>query len=125
MSNWAYCVVGNIVKSHVTEDGNILNGTVAYAGGTKVYLCGKYWDVSDGKITTIGLNRFKKYRVNDVSPELIENVRWQRVYKHAVLEIMEYWEFCDYWWKNKEEDKAAVSAFVSKWNEIYGPKETL
>ena len=120
MSNWAYCVVGNIVKTHTTADGNVLNGTVAYTGGTKVYLCGKYWSYESDTITAIGINRFKKYRVNDVPPEMIENVRWQRVYKPAVLEIMNYWENCDDWWKNTEEDKTSVSAFVSKWNEVFG-----
>lgn len=93
MSEWAYCVVGNITKTHLAPDGTVLYGSAAYTGGTKVYLCGKYWNPKYGTISVIGLNRYKRYRVNDVPPELIENVRWQRTYKPSVLHLMNHWEF--------------------------------
>ena len=116
MSEWAYCVVGNITKTHLAPDGTVLYGSAAYTGGTKVYLCGKYWDPTRKTISVIGLNRYKRYRVNDMPPELIENVRWQRTYKPSVLHLMNHWEFWDCWWKDKNEDKKAVKAFVEKWN---------
>ena len=117
MGKWQYCVVGNIVKTHTAPDGTVYYGSAAYTGGTRVYLCGKYWKPSAGKISVIGLNRYKQYRVNDVLPELIENVRWKKVYKPSVLRLMNNFEFWDCWWHDTEEDKAAVAAFVEWWNE--------
>lgn len=116
MSEWLYCVVGNITKTHLAPNGTVLYGSAAYTGGTKVYLCGKYWNPKCGTIAVIGLNRYKQYRVNDVPPELIENVRWQRAYKPSVLHLMNNWEFWDCWWRDTKEDKVAVKAFVEKWN---------
>ena len=57
---WRYCVVGNIVETRIDENGFLRYGTSAFTGGTKVYLCGKYWDEAYKTITVIGLNRFRK-----------------------------------------------------------------
>ena len=76
--NWRFCAVGNIVKSHLDEEGVQRYGTKAFTGGTKVYLGGKCLtsivpELSE--IGVIGLNRFGKYVVEHVPIQLIENVR--------------------------------------------------
>ncbi len=114
---WKYCVVGNIVKTHIDDNGILRYGTSAYTGGTKVYLCGKYWNDSFDTITVIGLNRNgRKYRVSDVKIELIENVRLQKTFKKAVLDIMDNFEFFDCWWHRSKEDKEDAMRFIQEWN---------
>ena len=112
---WRYCVVGNIKGEHY-NDGSLRYGTAAYSGGIKVYLCGKLWNDSDKTISVIGLNRFKRYAVNDVPVDLIENVRCQRVYRPKLLEIMSDWEFDDCWWGTSDVDRDSTKVFLMKWN---------
>ena len=116
-SNWRFCVVGNIVKEHTDENGNVFYGTKAFAGGTKVYIDDRTYLLNKGFVNVIGLNRFKRYAVEQVSVTLIENVRAQRVYKPTALKIMDYLEACDGWvWRKRTtDDKRAVKAFVEKW----------
>ena len=113
---WHYCVVGNIVKTHFDENGVLRYGTSAFSGGTKVYLCGKAWDFSREDIPVIGLSRGRKFQVHDVPVNLIENVRCRRAFNPAVLEIMDDFEFSDYWWKDTEADRENAEAFVANWN---------
>ena len=115
--NWKYCVVGNISKSHVDENGTLRYGTAAFSGGTKVFLCGRFWNPTGNTIEVAGLSRGKCYYVDTVPVHLIENVRPSRAYKPAVLEIMGDWEHADLWWHNTREDKQATEDFVVKWNE--------
>ena len=112
---WQYCVVGNIVKTRIDKNGVLRHGTSAFSGGTKVYLCGKYWDPSRESITVAGLCRGKRYYVDHVPVSLIENVRCQRAFNPAVLEIMNNWEFWDLWWQDTAVDKKETEQFVESW----------
>lgn len=97
-TNWKYCAVGNIIRTHIDENGVLRYGTVAYPSGRKVYLCGKHWDTMQETISVIGLSRRgRRYRVEDVPVSLIENVRRKQVYKPTVLKIMDNFEFRDCW----------------------------
>ena len=118
---WKYCVVGNIAPIRVADDGLVRYGTAAHTGGSKVYLCGKYWNEAEQTITVIGIARHSKckYVVSDVPINAITNVRRQKVYKPSVLNIMNDFEFYDYWWDNTEESKKETEKFVKKWNEKY------
>lgn len=113
---WRYCVIGNITKNHYDEQEILRYGTKAFRGGTKVYLCGKYWDKKQNVISVIGLNRYKCFVVEDVSTDLIENVRCSRAYKPAVLKLMENFEFCDFWWDESTRAKEETIEFVKAWN---------
>ena len=96
-TNWKYCAVGNIKKTHIDENGVLRYGTAAYPGGSKVYLCGKYWNKSQDTITVIGLNRRgRKYRVEHIPVSLIENIRRKQVYKPKILKIMENFELAEF-----------------------------
>ena len=117
-TEWKYCAVGNIVKTHTDEDGKIRYGTLTFNGGRKVYLSGKYWDSTMDYITVIGLNRGKRYQVQKINVNLIESVRCKKVYRHKIIEIMNDFEFYDTWWDNKIEDKQDVLAFINRWNSI-------
>lgn len=114
---WKYCVVGNITKSHIDEDGTVRYGTPAFTGGTRVYLCGKYWDPSQKTITVIGITRgSRKFHVIDTNPVYIENVRYSKTYQPIVLDFMNNWEMYTLWWGNTAKDKAETEAFVRNWN---------
>ena len=121
---WKYAVVGNIKKSHMDENGILRYGTSAFRGNTKVYLCGRLLDVrllneNRKEISVLGLCRGRRYYVDSVPIDLIENVRLTRVYKPTVLKIMSDWEFADYWWGNTQEECNDALAFVKCWNEKY------
>lgn len=113
---WKYCVVGNITKSHTDKDGILRYGTPAFSGGTKVYLCGKYWDPSRETIAVIGMTRGKKYHVIDTVPMYIENVRCSKAYHPAVITLMNNWEMHHLWWSNTAEDKKETIEFTNKWH---------
>lgn len=121
---WHYCVVGNIVKEHIDENGILRHGTSAFSGRTKVYLCGKNWDErlpqeNKTEIAVLGLCRGKRYYVASVPIELIENVRLSRVYTPKILEIMSNFEFVDGWWGNSKEDRDDAETFVKQWRKLY------
>ena len=111
-----YCVIGNIKKTHVDADGVLRYGTPAFSGGTKVYLCGKFWHIADEEITVIGHTRGKKYQVHRVPVNLIENVRSSRTFQPAILCIMNNFEFWDLWWHDKNKDRKSTKQFVPVWN---------
>lgn len=121
---WKYCVVGNIVRTHLDESGVPRYGTLTYRGGSKVFLEGKYWQPDWETIRVLGLCRGNRWLVKDVPVELIEHVRVSRVYKPRVLEIMNNFEFEDCWWKNTAEGKKEAEEFVSAWNTRLFPEET-
>lgn len=121
---WKYAVVGNIKKSRVDVNGVLRYGTSAFKGNSKVYLCGRMWDerISEGnkkEISVLGLCRGKRYYVDSVAVDWIENVRLTRVYKPTIIKIMSNWEFADGWWGNTQEERADALKFVESWNELY------
>lgn len=74
--NWRFCAVGNIIAQHLDQEGVVRYGTKAFTGGTKVYIYDKSDGLNEGKITVIGKNRFKKYAIESVEKQYIENVRY-------------------------------------------------
>ena len=121
---WKYAVAGNIKKSHIDENGILRYGTSAFKGNTKVYLCGWLLDVRlpnemRKEISVLGLCRGRRYYVDSVPIDLIENVRLTRVYKPTVLKIMSDWEFADCWWGNTQEECNDALVFIKRWNEKY------
>ena len=126
-SLWRYAVAANIKKSHIDENGVVRYGTLAFKGNTKVYLSGRLLDErlpnkNRKGITVLGLCRGRRYYVDYVPIELIENVRLTRVYKPKVLDIMSNWEFADCWWGNTQEERSDASAFVKRWNDTYSTR---
>ena len=123
-NDWRYAVAGNIKTTHVDENGILRYGTAAYKGNAKVYLCGRLWDErlpdeNKTHISVVGLSRGKRYYVDYVPIELIENLRLTKVYQPQVLDIMSNHELCDYWWGNTQEEKADASAFLQRFKEKY------
>ena len=115
--NWTYCVTGNITKTHYDEVGTLRYGTAAFTGGSKVYLCGRFWSIGDKYIDVIGKNRRGRYQVVKTDVSHIENVRCQRVFKPGVLEIMNNFEFYNRWWGKSKKEKADAEAFINRWEE--------
>ena len=115
---WRHCVVGNIVRDRIDENGVLRHGCKEFRMGTRVYLYGRYFDGDRHEyIDVLGLDRFGRYRVVEVPKEYIENVRCSRVYKPSVLKIMNNREFSHEWWDDSKEDKEDVKEFVRRWNE--------
>ena len=115
--DWRFCAVGNIKARHTDENGRILYGTKAFSGGTKVYIDDRMWNMNEGEVSVIGLNRFGRYAVETVPAERIENIRLSRVFKPTVLKLMEHLEAMDGWvWREgTAEDKREIDAFVEEW----------
>ena len=118
--NWRFCVSGNIVKSHLDEEGVIRYGTKAFTGGTKVYIDGKFWSDVQTEVDVIGKNRFGRFVIERVPIALIENIRSQRVYNQTVLEIMNYVEWVDNWnwWGRTAADRRETVAFAKRIDKI-------
>ena len=117
MLNWTYCVVGNIVKMRMDEDGVPRYGTSAFTGGTKVYLAGRMWDSSRRCIDALGLTRGKKWQVVWTDVAHIENLRVQKVFAPTVLRFMGDWECARTWWGKSKQEREAAETFVTNWNE--------
>ena len=119
-NNWRFCAVGNIKAQHADENGKILYGSKVFAGGTKVYIDDKSWDIHDGCVAAIGLNRFGKYAIENLPLDLIENIRLQRIYKPAVLKVMDHVAALDGWiWRGSTvADRKAITAFIKMCNSI-------
>ena len=118
---WKYCVVGNIVKERIDENGVHRYGTAAFKGGTRVYLGGRgYEDFEPNRkgIIVLGLNRHKRYEDVYTMKSHIENVRLARTYKPKIMALMCEDEGWDGWWGDTEEDKADAERFVTKWPEF-------
>lgn len=114
---WRFCAVGNIKKQHI-ENEKVLYGTKAFVGGAKVYICDATYGLNEGMISVMGLNRFKRYAVEKVPINLIENVRVQRIFIPKVLEVMDGLTFMDGWvWRGRTaEDRRMLETFVENWN---------
>jgi len=126
-NEWRYAVAANIKKMRIDQNGVLRHGTAAYKGNTKVYLCGRLWDEmlpdeNQTEIDVLGLNRRGKYQVNSVPIELLENLRITRVYTPKVLDIMSYFEFCECWWGNTQEERDDASAFLKRLKTRYDVK---
>ena len=113
---WHYCVVGNVVKSHIDENGILRYGTSTFSGGTKVYLC-KNGSPEEDEVSVVGLDRGKRYRFIRMKKSLIENVRCSRAFKPSVLDHMGDPEQWNCWWGRTKEDKADTERFVREWND--------
>lgn len=116
MINWTYCVVGNIKNTHFDNNGTLRYGTSAFTGGTKVYLSGRLWDRDRDHINALGLSRGKELQVIWTDVSHIENVRCQKVFNPAILEIMNTHEFRAGWWGKSKREKTDAEAFTQWWN---------
>lgn len=112
--DWKYCVVGNIVKERTDENGVLRHGTVAFRGGTRVYLEGKNHHYAHDSICVIGKNRFGRYEYTNILRDQVENVRFSKVYKPSVVTKMYDYEEYD-WWGNTEEDGLDAKQFAAAW----------
>lgn len=119
--NWRFCVAGNIVPTHVGDDGVTYYGTKVFSGGTKVYIDGKNWDNFERtNVVVLGKNRFGRWEFDGVDPELIENVRFGTVHSPTVLSLLKGEEATEgwFWYGRTAEDKRHAKAFAENWEEL-------
>ena len=112
-----YCVIGNIIKERIDENGMIRYGTASFPGDRKVYISRRLW--KDG-VTIMGLNRFKsRYILETIPLEWIENIRSSKTFKPRVIELMKDTDpFHDMWWLYHEEDKSGTIEYAQLLNRI-------
>lgn len=115
---WKYCVVGNIVKERIDENGVLRHGTAAFRGGTRVYLEGKNYDCSREDITVLGVNRHRHLAYEYIPRDQIENIRFTRIYRPNIMEMMYEYEGRDGWWNNTDEDGLDAKQFAANWPKI-------
>ena len=115
--NWRFGVVGNIVKKRIDDEGILRYGTKAFTGGTKVYIHGNTWSPGKRELSVISRNRFGRYVHESVPVDSVENIRCQRIYKPAVLEIIDYDQAVEgsSWWGRTASDRRESEAFVKAW----------
>ena len=109
---WRWCLVGNIVKSHVYgESKDVLIGTKHFQPGAKVYMAPANWGDGYEKIVVIGCpRRSRQYIEIIMKSDYIENFRLQKVYQPFLLKMMEESEYT--WWNNSEEDQQAILTLI-------------
>ena len=117
---WKYCVVGNIVRDRIDENGALRHGTAAFKGGTRVYIEGKNYDygLARNEITVLGLNRHKRYVHECVPKDQIENVRFTKTFKPKIMDMMYEYEGHDGWWGDSDEDGLDAKQFALNWPEL-------
>ncbi len=113
-----YCVVGNIVKRHIDEQGKVRHGTQRFPGGRKVYLTRIIWE--NGVLAWGNNKRMSRYEYDIVPFNLIENVRSKREFDPFILMNMD--DTLDYphnsWWSYKDRDKAETEKYVEVFRKI-------
>ncbi len=114
-SPWKYCVVGNIVRERIDENGILRHGTPAFKGGTRIYLEGKNYNLARNNITVLGLNRHKRYSYEYLPRDQIDNVRFSRTYKPTIINMMYKYEGFDGWWGDSDEDGIDARKFAANW----------
>ncbi len=87
---WKWCLVGNIVQEReYGENHEIKYGTKHFSPGTKVYCARGLWGDGYENIIVIGKYRGRvKYTKLIMQRKYIEKFRCQKVFKPAVLKLM-------------------------------------
>ncbi len=109
---WRFCIVANVKKTHIDENGILRYGSKAFPGGSKVFLSGKNWDPDSDNIAAIGRNRHGRYAIERLPISIIENVRLQRIFRPGVIELMDHEEMMEGWpwWKRTAVDRKEAQA---------------
>ena len=96
---WKWCLVGNIVQEReYGENHEAKLGTKHFSPGTKVYCAPGHWGDGYENIVVIGKHRGSPKYIEIIMPKKhIENFRCQKVFKPAVLKLMNAskWGFWD------------------------------
>lgn len=99
---WQWCLVGNIVEEHeYGENHEIRRGNKQFYPNTKVYVNLVYGGMGHERILVIGTPRHsRKYIGIVIARRHVVNFRLQKVYKPAVLKLMNQsiWD----WWGNTD-----------------------
>ena len=104
---WKWCLVGNIVQERdYGENHEVKLGTKHFSPGTKVYCAPGHWGDGGENIVVIGKHRG--------SPQYIENFCCQKVFKPAVLKLMEAskWGF----WNDSDDHRVTITKMAEGLN---------
>ena len=115
-----YCLVGNIVQESYDENHKIRKGTKAFRPGTKVCVSQNFCGDGGENRYVIGMSRHKKYIKIITAIKHIENFRFQKIYKPAILKLMAV-EDRETWYKNTEEEKRYIENEAKLLNSVDNP----
>ncbi len=110
-----FCVVANIVRERVDENGVLRHGTAAFPGGRKVYVS-KTFSYNRDRIKVVGLNRFKKYVYDYVPFDAITNIRPDKTFSKTMISLMTddvLDGICNEWFGYKEADRIATEIYAN------------
>ena len=87
---WSWCLVGSIVESHlIGEEKRRVYGSKHFAPKTKVYVVDAFWGHGAERCTALGIPRYTDHLIGvNMSTDLIENFRCEKVYDRDVLKAM-------------------------------------
>lgn len=122
-SEWRWCLVGNIVKTHeFGENHEIKYGSKHFSAGTKVYMAPVQWGDGYEQIYVIGKPRHgHNYITIIMRREYIENIRLRKVYNPAVLERMN--KSVSRWWGNTDAARDDIIPYLERLNPEEAEKE--
>lgn len=105
---WRWCLVGNIVEKHEFGEAHELKyGTKHFRPGAKVFINLVYGGMGHEHILVIGVPRHMKTYIEVVIRRAyVRNFRVQKVYKPAVLKLMNASEWD--WRDNSEESRETL-----------------
>lgn len=120
VDEFRYCLVGNIVQESYDENHRIRKGTKAFRPGTKV--CVSYPFCGDGGENryVIGMSRHRKYIKIITAIKHIENFRFQKIYKPAILKLMTNEDY-ELWYKTTESEKRYIEEEAKELNSPDNP----
>lgn len=107
-AEWRWCLVGNIVEKHeFGEEHELKHGTKHFRPGAKVFINLVYGGMGHEHILVIGIPRHMKTYIEIVIRRAhVCNLRVQKVYKPAVLKLMNASEWD--WWDNSDETRETL-----------------
>lgn len=110
-SEWRWCIVGNIIGAHpYGVEKEIRYGTKHFVAGAKVYCVIAHNDPD--KLVVLGCPRHSRKFIEVIIPRSkVENLRLQKCYKPAVLDIMKQRHWA--WYGNTDADKEEAQRILS------------
>lgn len=103
---WRWCLAGNIIKEHLYGvEKEVRYGTKHFVPGAKVY-CSIAFNDPD-RLVVIGTPRHSRKLIEVIiERRKVENLRIQKCFKPAVLQVMKQRHFA--WWGNTDSDHEEI-----------------
>ena len=118
---WRWCIVGNIIGAHpYGVEKETRYGTKHFVPGAKVYCTLAYGDFD--RLVVMGTPRHgRKYIEVIIERSKVENLRIQKCFKPAVLNMMKQRHY--QWWGNTDTDREEILRYLRWLTQTNEPSE--